>query len=408
MNEKNGSMLFTSLLYIAKIFLKMLKGFAVFILILLVIISLFYFIVPVYNFPDTVPFQGNKLFNPYENLSAFWFKGNFQVASLSWGGITDGRDPADEVFKQYAKFGYDVISITDYQKINSFNAHIPQYIPAYEHGYNVWKRHHLCLAASTVNWFDLPLFQTVHHKQFIINLIKKGTEFLVLAHPIWMNAFTNGDMQKLVGYDAIEVLNHYRNSVSLWDAALSAGHAVWIISNDDSHNIYDLRETMRFWTMINAQELTGKKIISAMKRGCAYGVEGVRGINENSLLELITDSLTMSMILDTVASEIRFIGQNGQIRSLMQNTDSAIYVFTDEDTYIRTEIVMEKSKMYLNPVIRFDGRNIPQYVAQVNLGKTWLYRVIFLIVYVVLVLFYLYIRRKHKRIITIKPENPKK
>jgi hypothetical protein len=358
--------------------------------------GLLYSIAPVYNYPDPQLFHGSQLYNPYADLKEFWWKGNFQVASYSWGGVTDGRDTADDVYQQYRKYGYDIISISDYQKINRFRSGEPDYVPTYERGYNVWKRHHLCIGAQQVNWYDLPLFQTVHHKQYIINLTKPNVEFLTIAHPIWMKAYTPEDLSKLSGYDALEVLNHYRNSLTLWEAALSAGKKVWMIGNDDSHNVFDLEQTMRYWTMINAQTSGQSDILSALKAGRSYGVDGRLGVNQNNLNSLTVDSQTIYLELDTIAVEIKFIGQNGQEKAKFLNLGSAHYTLTSGDSYIRTEIRMDQSKIYLNPVFRYENAPQKPEEATINWPLTWLYRFLFFLVYGTI----LFLVLKQKKIIT--------
>jgi hypothetical protein len=69
-----------------------------------------------------------------------------------------------------------------------------------------------------------------------------------------------------------------------------------------------------------------------------------------------------------------FIGQNGTVRSTVANANRAEYIFSPEDTYIRTEIRTPDATMYLNPVLRYDGAHLPAPVATVEGGATWLLR----------------------------------
>jgi hypothetical protein len=332
-----------------------------------------YAIVPVYRFPSPSPFHGDHLFNPYAHLDSAWWKANFQMASQSWGGLTAGHDRPDSVTAQFRKYGYDIIAISDYQKINRFRSNEPDYVPVYEHGYNIWKRHHLCIGAHRVNWFDLPFFQSSSDKQYILSKLHPNVEFLALAHPIWMGAFTPDDMEHLSRYDALEVLNHYRNSATLWDAALSAGHPVWGIGDDDSHNVRDLRETMRYWTMINAPAPHRDLILKSLKRGASYCVDGHEGHNDIRVQNVTVDSMTMTVALDTVADEILFIGQDGNARSTVEGYRQASYTFWPEDTYIRVEVVTPNSHLYLNPVFRWDGSHLPSSRASIDRRRTALH-----------------------------------
>jgi hypothetical protein len=218
-----------------------------------------------------------------------------------------------------------------------------------------------------------------------------------------MKAYTPEDMAKLTGYDALEVLNHYRNSVTLWDAALSAGKRVWMIGNDDSHDVFDLEQTMRYWTMINAPTSERTDILAALKSGRSFGVDGRLGENKNSIASLTVDSLTIYLDLDTIASEISFIGQNGDIRSTFPDIATAQYTFSSEDTYIRTEIITTQSKIYLNPVYRYENTPLQTERATINWPFTWLYRFLFFLIYVLI--FYLFFNRKKifPKFVRLKP-----
>jgi len=131
-------------------------------------------------------------------------------------GLTDGHDHTVEIYNFYKKLGYQIIAISDYQ--------------------------------------------------YILKKLKQDNPFVAIAHPRLMNAYKGRDMQNLTDYDAIEVLNHFRNSVHLWDAALSVGRAVWIVGNDDSHNIHNPQETGVCWTMINANSTHYEDVLEALKK----------------------------------------------------------------------------------------------------------------------------------------------
>ncbi|HQN98773.1 MAG TPA: hypothetical protein PKU86_04925, partial [Bacteroidales bacterium] len=109
--------------------------------VLLIIMAWYYASCPVYTFSPPSSFKGDSLYNPYTNiLGKTWWKGNFQVQSRAWGGITSGRGNSNESIQEiYASLSYDIIVISDYQKINRFGIQKPSYIPTYEHGYGIHK-----------------------------------------------------------------------------------------------------------------------------------------------------------------------------------------------------------------------------------------------------------------------------
>jgi hypothetical protein len=63
--------------------------------ILLMISLLIYSQYTVYNFPNTAPFSGDKIFNPYQNVSGKTVKANFHAHSKAWAGLTNGRNSAE-------------------------------------------------------------------------------------------------------------------------------------------------------------------------------------------------------------------------------------------------------------------------------------------------------------------------
>ncbi len=351
---------------------------------------------PLYHFPDSQMFSGNTLFNPYRQNSGEWYKCNFQGHSKAWSGVTDGKGSGGEYYDAYKNMGYDVVGLSNYQSISQPVPGDSLYIPVYEHGYNVWKRHHLCIGAGKVVWYDLPLFQTLHHKQFIINLIDPTTEVLAIAHPKFMHGFKPEDFSKLTGYDCIEVLNHYRKSFRHWDAALSAGRTAWIVGNDDTHDINNPDETGRYWTMIRSDAPGADGILKSLSTGNAYGVSGHGGFADISLNSVVTAGMAVSVKCDTIAKEFRFIGQNGDVRGKIENSDLAEYAFKADDTYIRTEIESDSVILYLNPVFRYNG-NLNNYEAEINWFGSVVYWGCFVLFYGLLFLF-----GKRQRIVTRK------
>ena len=89
---------------------------------------------------------------------------------------------------------------------------------------------------------------------------------------------------------------------------------------------------------------------------------------------LAGDTLVIEM--DSTASEFRFIGQGGTLRSRKMNSQLATYIVTSSDTYIRAEIAYpDGTTFYLNPVARYTDTipsNPPAF--RLNAQKTWLIR----------------------------------
>ena len=239
---------------------------------------MYYLLAPVYKFSGPVPFSGNKLYNPYQSIdSSEWRKYNFQVQSKAWLGITDGRKNSNELIDSvYKRLGYDHVSTSDYQKINTFGINNPAYIPTYEHGYNIFKTHQVCIDTDKVLWIDLMFGQTLSMKQWILDKLSEHAKIVALAHPVLRDGYSLNDMKYLTNYDAIEVLNNMRVSVEHWDAALSSGQIAYIISNDDAHDVMNTNHVGRRFTMINSPTLNREIIVSNLKKGTAYGMDFFR------------------------------------------------------------------------------------------------------------------------------------
>lgn len=373
------------------------KTLGAIIALLLILYSIPYMESPVYDFPNTAPFHGDNLFNPYEDTTGEWLKTNFHAHAKAWRGITNGHQTEEELYEIYKNLGYDFVGVSNYQKIKQPENRIEDEasIPIYEHGYSVMKRHHLCIGAKKVIWSDLLFYQSLSHKQYMIDLIKPTVNILAIAHPEFHKSFEPADFTKLTNYDYVEVLNHYRISAAHWDSALSAGIRVWGMGDDDSHNQTKPDETGRFWTMIRANDNTREDIVAAMKIGNVYGVGGY-----NAYQELFLDSLTVQeqsiyVAFNTNADSIFFIGQNGMRKLTLSGTSGGQYTFSPKDTYIRIEATTDTNHIYLNPVYRFDDDPNFSYEAEINTPLTWLNKLIFILIYILIALFiYNQIRKK--------------
>jgi hypothetical protein len=355
-------------------------------LVLVLIIGIRYAFCPIYHFPEPRPFSGDHWYNPYEQLNQHWFQANFHVHSSNWLGLTSGRNSAGEIHEHYRALGYDIVCISDYQYRNAKRNLGIENFAVYEHGYNINKTHQIVLGARQVDWLDYMLWQNRNHKQHVINTLKKHADFVILAHPLLNNGYTPEDMKWLTGYDAVEVLNHFRFSIEHWDKALSAGKAVWVFGGDDSHNISYKSETGVRWTMVHARSKKRIHILKAFRHGRHYAAAGREGVNLNRLKSMDIQGSVLKLACESLADKIRFVGQEGQIRKEVTNADKAEIELLPHDTYIRAEIYTGACTLYLNPVIRYDGKLLPFRKAKIDFTATWIQRIL-VIAFLVLMLF---------------------
>jgi hypothetical protein len=382
-----------------------------FIFALVVATQLFqYLTCPVYRFPDPIPFSGNYWHNPYEGLdSLHWRRANFQIQSYAWGGVTDGRKNANTTIDSlYRMLGYDIVAVSDYQKINKWGSEKESYIPVYEHGYGLLKWHQVLIGARKVNWRDYPFFQTIHHKQHILEVLRRNNELVYIAHPKLREGYQPADFKYLTGYDGIEVLNYMRVSIEHWDSALSAGRYVTIMGNDDAHDVTRPLEIGHRCTYIHSISLDGDSIIAALRGGQAFGADIWRPLDETyeakaARVPFFAKFKQASITHDTLwvevskpAHQFRFIGQGGRIMKLEENTNRSYYVLTPRDTYIRTEIYFyDQNIFYLNPVVRTNG-SLPSnpMLSRVDPLRSWVFWVLSWATVAFLVLNIYYLRKR--------------
>ena len=341
----------------------------------------------IYNFSSPQKFHGSYLYNPYRDSFPAWQKTNFHAHAITWKGITNGKQSAKTILTAYRQKGYSYACISNYEKLAKEDAQ-PNSLEVYEHGYNIRKVHHLVIMPKKICYSDFPLWQFTSAKQFIINKLSANAKAVVLPHPLVKKGYSDDDLKKLSGYNLIEVLNHSVNSSEKWDVALSAGKPVWIIGDDDTHNILDTFQTFTNWTMIDCHQHNKDSLVNNLVDGNAYGVSGKNAINDNTLLSVKAEGIHIFLQVLNNADSIQLIGQNGTIKQVVFNTNKISYRFLNNDTYIRAVVYNRQSKMYLNPVIRYDGKSKPQNIltATINPFDTILYRSFLLLCWMIVVL----------------------
>ena len=342
-------------------------------LFLLLLLALPYARTPIYDFPDPIPFAGAQFYNPYAEWKGPWQRGNFHAHSRAWSGLTSGRQSDREVVDAYRALDYRVVGLSNYQRIPAGE----EVFPVYEHGYNAGKRHQLAIGARGVEWFDFPWGPLAGQEQLIIDLVKQKADLVALAHPALRDAYSPEHLQRLGGYQLMEVVNGPFADVAPWDAALSSGHAVWGLANDDTHDVGEPRRFAMAWNMIASPTPSEPDVLAALRGGHFYGVMRL----DDDLQAAVTkiDNITFNGGTLTIACSgavpaFEFFGQDGVIKKTVRDTLTASYTFTPDDTYIRTTIWAPRLVIYLNPIIRYDGVALPAPRPQINQMATWTMR----------------------------------
>lgn len=330
-----------------------------------------YVLTPHYDFPQPAPFSGSHLWNPYATAQGRWWKANFHAHAHAWGGLTNGRWPGARVLRTYRKLGYDIACLSNYQKISGGTLADSDFIPDYEHGYNVWKVHELGIGARRVTWLDFPFGQTLSDKQYVIDRLRTAGGVVALAHPWLRNGYPFDQLRYLTGYTLMEVVRKGYAGTRRWDAALSAGHLSWIIADDDEHSL-DMKHGVGVsWTMVKAASVSRANVLAALRAGHTYGVLGHGGVNDVLVREVVLRGDTLLVRTDPGARTFRFVGQNGTVRETVQDSMEARYVIQPGDTYVRTEIVTPHTRVFLNPIVRYSGAGPARPMATWDRVGTW-------------------------------------
>ncbi len=334
--------------------------------------------VPVYVFDEPVPFHGEYLLNPYQDIdSTYWKCCNFHGHTRQYGGVTNGRANGNIVYdSMYRMFGYDHVGISDYNKVNTYeDGRDPGFIPGYEHGYNVWKTHQVCLGTKKVRRIDYFFYQTLSHKQHMLNKLGEQNRVVAVAHPSFVDGSYNvRDMKYLSNYKILEVLNGFVNSPEHWDMALSNGHLVYLIADDDTHDVLKVNDIALKITYLNAKDNDANQLYDALLSGKAVGVDFDLDRSEemNHKVErfkrdipyLNSANLNGTDFTVNVTKPIRktqFIGQNGMVlkeesHSKGDTVYCASYTIRPTDQYVRTVMTFfDGTTMWLNPVTRHES-----------------------------------------------------
>jgi hypothetical protein len=163
----------------------------------------------------------------------------------------------------------------------------------------------------------------------------------------------------------------------VWDSALSSGHPVWAVANDDTHDLLDPRRTAAGWNMIDASTAATGDIVDALRLGRTYAVlrtGAVDSANVTVVDGVSVHDATLSVSVAGAASTFSFISQDGAVRKMVKNTNVANYTLTNRDPYVRTVIETPQTVLYLNPVLRYDGARLPVPAATVDVAATWTLR----------------------------------
>ena len=328
----------------------------------------------VYNFRHPQPFSGPDIFNPYRNIDTVhcWKRANFHTHSRVEGILNECEYSAEQTYDKYREFGYDIVTFSNHNQIISHPAGDSLHMNLYEHGYNLFKFHKLVFGSESVNYFDnlLPLF--TFQRQTQIDMLSDEADIVVLNHPLRTNATFDTHLQRLSGYNIIELDSGRSTENEYWDTALSAGNYSFALANDDLHyperssaiavrsnflctptaHYSDIKKALldgSFYAMRIADYGSGNWDI---KREKNRQIPYIKNIG-------VTDS-NVFISLSEKADSIKVTGQNHTTLLLATATDSVGYTMRTDDSYSRfTAYFADGEVIYTNPFARYDASSTP-------------------------------------------------
>lgn len=331
-----------------------------------------YTLVPHYSFSSPDRFSGTAWYNPYATEGPVqWWRMNLHAHSRAWGGLTNGVESPQRVVQRYRTLGTDIVGVSNYQSLDA--ARRPGVFPVYEHGWNINKAHHLVLGASQVEWLDLPFGGGADAQQYLIDRLHTGGALVALVHPALRGARSPEKLQQLGHYELLEILNHFLPPAdSLWDAVLSVGHPVWLLAGDDSHDTRKAGETGTNYTMVLSTDTSVPSVLTALARGAAVGVRVTDTQPVPHLHSLGVTDGRLTVTLTGPLRRIRLIGDSGRVVATQSVTKSDsgpqrfVFPLPAQVSYARIVAEGPGGLLYLNPVVRWNGRELPRATATID------------------------------------------
>ena len=354
-------------MYILKKIVKILLSIVLFALLAVTVTGVSY----VHDFREPQPFSGPDIFNPYRNLDTTncWKRANFHTHSRVEGPLNECEYTAQQTFDKYQEFDYDIVTFSNHNQIIPHPAGDSLHMNLYEHGYNLLKFHKLVFGSESVNYFDhlIPLF--AFQRQTQIDMLADEADIVVLNHPLRTNATFDNHMQKLSGYNIIELDSGRSTDNRYWDTALSAGRYSFALANDDLHKPDRTGAIAVRSNFLCTPTAEYKDIKQTLLDGCFYsmrtpdygGGDWEVKIAKNRVIPNIknigtTDCGEVFISLSQKADSIKVIGQNHTTLLAAYGTDSVGYKMKNTDPYSRfTAYFADGEVIYSNPFARYDA-----------------------------------------------------
>ena len=327
---------------------------------------------PIYSFRKPQPFSGPDIFNPYSALDTVqgWKRANFHTHTRVKGPFPPNECEADalETYGVYEGLGYDIVTFSNHNELTVHPFDQALQVNVYEQGYSPFKFHKLVFGSKKVVHWDPLLPILTSQMQFELDYLGKGSDFIQINHPYRTIGLTKTDMEKLTGYEIMELDTHISTQNEYWDQALSAGHYSFGLANDDLHHARNPHLIAIRCNFLCTPSARYEDIKHTLLTGCYYAMRvpdfgngdwDVKREENHSLPAIRQIGVagdTIRMTLTERADSIRINGQDHATLKLEKDTDSIRYVLGADEPYVRlTAFFPGGEVIYTNPFARYDA-----------------------------------------------------
>lgn len=370
----------------------------------------------VYDFRKPSAFSGPDIYNPYAAIdtSYCWKRALFHCHTRVDGIMNECSYWPQEVYNALSEYGYDIVAFSNHNKLIEHPFDPALQINVYEHGYNLFKYHLLVFGTDKVIHYDnlLPMFD--FQKQFQIEYLSKDSDFIQLNHPLRTTGITKRLMQRISGYNLIELDSGRSTENEYWDWALSSGHYCFGMSNDDLHEPDKSNRIAVRANFLCCKSSVYEDIKKTLTDGCFYSmripdygrgdwdIKKEHNRNLPYIKDIGLEEDTIVLKLSEVADSIKVFGQNHSVLKKISYADSLAYMMKSTDPYARiTAYFPEGEVIYTNPFARYDASmNESPFIEDspdVDVLMTVLYNVaVLMIIFALGLMFYLILKPRRK------------
>ena len=340
---------------------------------------------PIYRFRGPQPFHGEAIFNPYSALDTTlgWKRANFHTHTRVSGPWPMNECPQwpDYTDSVYRTLGYDIVTFSNHNEITTHPYDTALQVNVYEQGYNIPKFHKLVFGSRKVIHWDPLLPLLASQKQWNLDYLGRSSDFIQMNHPYRVLFNSKRHMERLSGYQIMELDTSVSTENEYWDWALSWGHYSFGLANDDLHYPDKHWKIAIRCNFLQVPSGRYTDLRQTLLGGCYYAMrvpdygngdwkeKTARNHELPYIRDIGLDGETIFMELSREADSIRVNGQDHATLMLARNTDRIAYTMKPQDPYARlTAFFPDGAVIYSNPfarcqdpsVVPFD--NAPQKV----------------------------------------------